>query len=200
MFQYPGNIAYQIPSIARANLQAFLNVSGRFASGLQQLTELNVQTVRSAIEESNSLLQPADDSGATVLGWQSVMLAQFPQKAASYGQNVWSIVTSTEADIIGEMRSQYERNGITLKGLFDTASTDAAQTAQSTAQEAGVVPGVVITNLAEAASEATQETSGAILDASGNIANEAASAPKQLGETTETPIAKASRASSRRQV
>lgn len=196
MFQYPGNIAYQIPSIARANLQAFLNVSGRFASGLQQLTELNVQTVRSAIEESNTLLQPADDSGASVLGWQSVMLAQFPQKAASYGQNVWSIVTSTEADIIGEMRSQYERNGITLKGLFDTASTDAAQTAQSTAQEAGVV----ITNLAEAASEATQETSGAILDASGNIANEAASAPKQLGETTETPIAKASRASSRRQV
>lgn len=196
MFQYPGNIAYQIPSIARANLQAFLNVSGRFASGLQQLTELNVQTVRSAIEESNSLLQPADDSGATVLGWQSAMFAQFPQKAASYGQNVWSIVTSTEADIIGEMRSQYERNGITLKGLFDTASTDAAQTAQSTAQEAGVV----ITNLAEAASEATQETSGAILDASGNIANEAASAPKQLGETTETPIAKASRASSRRQV
>lgn len=196
MFQYPGNIAYQIPSIARANLQAFLNVSGRFASGLQQLTELNVQTVRSAIEEGNTLLQPADDSGAGVLGWQSAMLAQFPQKAASYGQNVWSIVTSTEADIIGEMRSQYERNGITLKGFFDTASTEAAQTAQSTAQEAGVV----ITNLAEAASEATQETSGAILDASGNIANEAASAPKQLGETTETPIAKASRASSRRQV
>ncbi|WP_250453758.1 phasin family protein [Caballeronia sp. ATUFL_M2_KS44] len=196
MFQYPGNIAYQIPSIARANLQAFLNVSGRFASGLQQLTELNVQTVRSAIEESNTLLQPADDSGAGVLGWQSAMLAQFPQKAASYGQNVWSIVTSTEADIIGEMRSQYERNGVTLKGLFDTASTEAAQTAQSTAQEAGVV----ITNLAEAASEATQETSGAILDASGNIAKEAASESRQLGETTETPIAKASRASSRRQV
>ncbi|MDR5807313.1 phasin family protein [Caballeronia sp. LZ019] len=198
MFQYPGNIAYQIPSIARANLQAFLNASGRFASGLQELTELNVQTVRTVIEESNNLLKPGEDAGSSVLGWQSALFAQIPLKAASYGQNVWSIITLTEADILGEVRNQYERNGITLKGLFDTATNEAQETAQSAAQETGVV----ITNLAETASEATQaaqETSGVILDASGDIASEIANAPQQLGETVETPIAKASRASSRRQ-
>jgi len=202
MFQYPGNIAYQMPSLARANLQAFLNASGRFASGLQELTELNVQTVRTVIEESSNLLKPGEDAGASVLGWQSALFAQLPLKAASYGQNVWSIITSTEADILGEVRSQYERNGITLKGLFDTAASETQQGAQSAAQETGLV----ITSLADTASEATQaatqaaqETGGVILDASGDIASEAASAPKQLGETVETPIAKASRASSKRQ-
>lgn len=34
MLQYPSYFAYQLPSLARANLQAFLNVTGRFASGL----------------------------------------------------------------------------------------------------------------------------------------------------------------------
>ena len=46
MIQSSAYFADQIPSLARANLQAFLNVSGCFASGFQALTELNVQTVR----------------------------------------------------------------------------------------------------------------------------------------------------------
>ncbi len=91
-FQYPGYFAYQKPSIARANLQAFLNIGGRFASGVQALTELNVQTVRKMVEESNALLRAGDESSAgDVLGWQSSMFTQFPQKAASYGQHVLSI-------------------------------------------------------------------------------------------------------------
>lgn len=92
-----------MPSLARANLQAFLNMSGTFAGGLQALAELNVQTVRKMVEESNALLSA---------GNESIMLAQFPQKAASYGQHVISIVQSTQDDIIGEVRRQYERNGI----------------------------------------------------------------------------------------
>lgn len=199
MFQYPGLIAYQMPSIARANLQAFLNASERFANGLHALTELNVQTVRTVIEESNSLLRTGDDtSPGEVLSWQSVMLAQLPQKAASYGQHVLSIITSTEADILGEVRSQYERNGITLKGLFDSGAQAAQETTESTS--------LVVTNLAETTSEAAANTSGVILDASGAIANEAASESvdetKQLvlpGEEAQSAPVKPPRSSSRRQ-
>jgi phasin family protein len=199
MFQYPNLIAYQMPSIARANLQAFLNASERFANGLHALTELNVQTVRTVIEESNSLLRTGDDtSPGEVLSWQSVMLAQLPQKAASYGQHVLSIITSTEADILGEVRSQYERNGITLKGLFDSGAQAAQETTESTS--------LVVTNLAETTSEAAANTSGVILDASGAIANEAASESvdetKQLvlpGEEAQSAPVKPPRSSSRRQ-
>ncbi|WP_250474265.1 phasin family protein [Caballeronia sp. GAFFF1] len=199
MFQYPSLIAYQMPSIARANLQAFLNASERFANGLHALTELNVQTVRTVIEESHSLLRTGDDtSPGEVLSWQSVMLAQLPQKAASYGQHVLSIITSTEADILGEVRSQYERNGITLKGLFDSGAQAAQETTESTS--------LVVTNLAETTSEAAANTSGVILDASGEIANEAASESadetKQLilpAEEAQSAPVKPPRSSSRRQ-
>ncbi|WP_250500913.1 phasin family protein [Caballeronia sp. GAWG1-5s-s] len=199
MFQYPGLIAYQMPSIARANLQAFLNASERFANGLHALTELNVQTVRTVIEESNSLLRTGDETSAgEALSWQSVMLAQLPQKAASYGQHVLSIITSTEADILGEVRSQYERNGITLKGLFDSGAQAAQETTESTS--------LVVTNLAETTSEAAANTSGVILDASGEIANEAASESadetKQLvlpAEEAQSAPVKPPRSSSRRQ-
>ncbi|WP_175940680.1 phasin family protein [Caballeronia sp. BCC1704] len=199
MFQYPNLIAYQMPSIARANLLAFLNASERFANGLHALTELNVQTVRTVIEESNSLLRTGDEtSPGEVLSWQSVMLAQLPQKAASYGQHVLSIITSTEADILGEVRSQYERNGITLKGLFDSGAQAAQETTESTS--------LVVTNLTETTSEAAANTSGVILDASGEIANEAASESadetKQLvlpAEEAQSAPGKPPRSSSRRQ-
>ncbi|SAK83537.1 phasin family protein [Caballeronia fortuita] len=163
MFHYPGYFAYQIPSLARANLQAFLNMSGRFASGLQALAELNVQTVRKMVEESNALLSAGDEASAgDVLGWQSVMLAQFPEKAASYGQHVLSIVKTTQDDIMGEARSQYERNGIKFNDMSKAASDDMQTAAQSSS--------ALVTTLADSTSEAARETSGAILDANGEIA------------------------------
>ena len=57
MFPYS---AQPFSSIAKANLAAFLSVSGRFASGVQQLTELNIQTVKTVIDESNSLLRAGE--------------------------------------------------------------------------------------------------------------------------------------------
>jgi hypothetical protein len=164
MFQYPGYFAYQIPSLARANLQTLLNVTGRFASGLQALTELNVQTVHKVVEESNTLLRAGDEAGAgDVLGWQSIMLAQFPQEAASYGQHVMSIITSTQDDIIGEVRGQYERNGATFNEATKVVANDAPSEVQTSSD--------LITNLADTATDAAPETGGAILDANGEIAN-----------------------------
>ncbi|MDR5744845.1 phasin family protein [Caballeronia sp. LZ029] len=163
MFQYPGQFAYQIPSIARANLQVLLNVTGRFASGLQALTELNVQTVRKVVEESNALLRAGDEAGAgDVLGWQSVMFAQLPQKAASYSHHALSIITSTQDDMIGEVRNQYERNGIKLGDMAKAATDDVRTAAESS--------GELIANLADTASDAARDTSATVLDASGEIA------------------------------
>ncbi|KND62472.1 hypothetical protein BVER_01697c [Candidatus Burkholderia verschuerenii] len=168
MFQYPGSFAYQMPSIARANFQAFLNIRGRFASGMQALTELNVHTVQTMVEESNALLRAGDEaSPGDVFGWQTVMFAQFPQKAASYGQHVMSIISSTESDVIGEVRSQYERNGISFKGMMESADD-----AQSGVQLA--------TSLAETTRDVTEETSGVVLDASGEVAKTARASTRRM--------------------
>ncbi|SAK94869.1 phasin family protein [Caballeronia catudaia] len=172
MFRYPGYFADQIPSLARANLQAFLNVTGRLATGLQAITELNVQTVRKVVEESNTLLRAGDDAGAgDMLGWQSIMLAQFPQKAASYSQHMLSIISSTQDDIIGEVRSQYERSGIKFNGLAKVAADDVQAAAQSS--------GELVVNVADTANEAARETSGTVLDVNGEIARTARSSAKR---------------------
>lgn len=163
MFRYPGYFAYQIPSLARANLQAFLNMSGSFASGLRALAELNVQTVRKMVEESNTLLSAGDEASAgDVLGWQSVMLAQFPQKAGSYGQHVLSIVKTTQDDIVAEARSQYERNGIKLNDM-SKAAADGVQTAARASN-------VLVTDTLDSTKKVARETSGAVLGADGEIA------------------------------
>ncbi|WP_061151963.1 phasin family protein [Caballeronia arvi] len=174
MFQYPGYFADQIPSLARANLQTFLNVTGRFATGLQAITELNVQTVRKMVEESNTLLRAGDNVGVgagDVLGWQSIMLAQFPQKAASYGQHMLSIITSTQDDMIGEVRSQYERSGAKFNDMAKVAADDVRAAAQPS--------GGLVVRLADTATEAVPETSGAVLDANGEIAGTARSTAKR---------------------
>lgn len=172
MFQYPGYFAYQIPSLARANLQVFLNVTGRFASGLQALTELNVQSVRKMVEESNTLLRAGDEAGAgDVLGWHSNMLARFPQKAASYGQHMLSIITSTQDEIIDEVRGQYERNGIKFNDMASVAAHDVQAAAQSSSE--------LVTNLADTANDAARDSSGALLDANGEIAKAARSSAKR---------------------
>jgi phasin family protein len=172
MFQYPGYMAFQIPSMARANLQAWLNISGRFASSMQALADLNAQTVRKMVEESNAMLRAGDDaSPGDVFGWQSVMFAQMPQKAAAYGQHVMSIITSTEQEVIDEVRSQYERNGIKLKEMANTAASDMQQAAESS--------GGMASSLAETASEAVSESSNVVLDASGQIAKASRVAAKR---------------------
>jgi hypothetical protein len=90
------------------------------------------------------------------------MLAQFPQKAASYGQHVMSIITSTQDDILGEVRNQYERNGIKFGDLANAAADDVQTATQSS--------GALITNLADATNDATRETSGVVLDVNGEVA------------------------------
>ncbi|AQH02791.1 hypothetical protein A9R05_28230 [Burkholderia sp. KK1] len=173
MFQYPGYFAYQMPSLARANLQAVLNMSGTFAGGLQALAELNVQTVRKMVEESNALLNSANEaSTGDVLGWQSIMLAQFPQKAASYGQHVISIVQSTQDDIVGEVRRQYERNGINFNDISKAAADDVQTASQSSS--------ALVMNLADSVEDAARETSGAVLDVSSEIAKSSRAAGKRL--------------------
>ncbi|SAL33935.1 Phasin protein [Caballeronia cordobensis] len=172
MFQYPGYFAYQMPSLARAKLQAFLNMSGTFAGGLQALAELNVQTVRKMVEESNALLNAGNEaSTGDVLGWQSIMLAQFPQKAASYGQHVISIVQSTQDDIVGEVRRQYECNGIKFNDMSKAAADDVHTASQSSS--------ALVKDLADSVKDAARETSGAVLDVSSEIAKSSRTAGKR---------------------
>lgn len=187
MFPYS---AQPFSSIAKANFAAFLSVSGRFASGVQQLTELNIQTVKTVIDESNSLLRAGEEaSPGDVLGWQSIMLAQLPQKAASYGRHFLSIITSTEADIVSDVRSQYERTGSDVKDALDSA----AQEVQSAAE----TQGAIISDVTDTMAGAAEENTNVILDASGDLARKTSDAGAQATDIAEAATARAKSAAKR---
>ena len=69
---------------------------------------------------------------------------------------------STQDDIIGEVRRQYERNGIKFNDMSKAAADDVQTASQSSS--------ALVMNLADSVEDAARETSGAVLDASGEIA------------------------------
>lgn len=179
-------------SIARANLQALLSMSGRCASSLQQLTELNVQTVKTVIEETNALFETRE-SGDDFLGKQTMMLAQFPEKAAAYSRHFFSIVNSAEADLMNETRNRYEQIGTSVKeGIeqgLEASMNQVELTSQSSAQ--------VVADTSEASADVMQRAGGLVLNASGEIAQKAMETSAQAVESTEDATAKLAQGSSK---
>jgi phasin family protein len=189
MFPYSSQHA---SSIARANLQAFLNMSGRCASSLQQLTELNVQTVKTVIEETSALFDARDAEGE-FLAIQTTMLAQIPEKAAAYSRHFFSIVSSTEADLMNETRNRYEQIGISVKeGIEETIDASMKQvepTLQNSAQ--------AIADVSEASVDAGQRAAALVSNASEEMTEKAKETGAQAVGSTEDATEKLVQASSK---
>jgi phasin family protein len=179
-------------SIARANLQALLNISGRYTSGLQQLTELNVQTVKTVIEETGALFETRE-SGGDFLGKQTTMLAQFPEKAVAYSRHLFSIVSSTEADLMDEARNRYEQIGVSLKEVIEEGFEASMNQLEPALQRSTQV----VTDASEVSVDATQRTTGLVLNASGDIAQKALESSAQGVVSTEDATAKLMQAASK---
>ncbi|WP_159462940.1 TIGR01841 family phasin [Caballeronia telluris] len=163
----------QASSVAAANLQSFVNVTKRFASGLQQLAELNVQTVKTVFEESTSVLKAGSSAKpGDFLSWQSTLLAEIPEKTAAYTRHYFEIVRATEADILNETRGQYEKYGIGVKGVFESMSQG---------------PVALLSNIGSTSTDVVDESAEVVLDASAEVtdgvqeASDAALRPAKAG-------------------
>lgn len=111
----------QASSFAAANFQSFVTATRRLASGLQQLAELNVQTVKTVFGESTSVLKAGSNANpGDFLSWQSTLFAGIPEKMAAYTRHYLTIVRTTQADILNETRKQYEQYGFNVKGVFES--------------------------------------------------------------------------------
>jgi phasin family protein len=176
----------QVSSFATANLHTLMKVTQRYASGLQQLAELNVQTVKTVVEESKSVASAgAGAKPGDFLSWQSTLFAELPEKAAAYSRHFFSIVRATEADILNEARNQYEQYGIGMKGMFEAA----VQQGQSTTEHSTAL----LSNVAESSTQASTETAGVVLDASGEIAQTATNTVSDIADGTQDTAERAIR-------
>lgn len=189
MFPYSSQ---HVSSIASANLQVFLNMSGRCASSLQQLTELNVQTVKTVIEETNALFE-MPEAEADFLGKQTTLLAQFPEKAAAYSRHFFSIISSTETDLMNETRNRYEEIGVSLKEGFEEGLEASMKQVELTSRGASQV----VAATSDASADTTQRATSLVLNASGEIAQQSTETGEQVLGSTEDETAKGVQASSK---
>jgi hypothetical protein len=126
----------QISDISKANYQALVNVIGKYMNGFHELVELNMQTVRTVTTESNNL--PNDETAEksdNLPEWQSNMLAQFSEKAASYNRHFCTIILSTGAEVVREARRQYESHGNQMNAIFAEAVENATAASTRTAEK-----------------------------------------------------------------
>ena len=126
----------QIAELNKASYQSFVNLTGKYMNGLQELAELNVQTIRTIIEESNNF--PKDNVTENVGDlpqWQSSMLTQLPGKAASYNRHLHTIIVSTGAEVAREVQRQYESRGGQVNAIFMEAIEKANAASARTAVE-----------------------------------------------------------------
>jgi len=120
MFPSFPNQTFAFPA---ANVQVLVNITKRYVGGLQQLAELNVQTVKTVFEESAAVAgagpkaKPGD-----FLNWQTTLLAEMPEKAAAYSRHFLQIVRATQTDILNEASGPLKQFGFELKGVTDSVS------------------------------------------------------------------------------
>ncbi|TCK32709.1 phasin family protein [Paraburkholderia sp. BL8N3] len=185
MFPY---LPQQASSFANANLQILMNVTERYVRGVQQLAELNVQTVKTLWEESSSVVHAGSAAKpGDFLSWESTLFAELPEKAAAYSRHVFSIVRATEADILDEARSKYEKCGINVKGAFESA----LQEGQSASQAASAV----LSDITERSTQAANEIASSVADASTDVMRSTVEASSNAAEDLEDATEKATRSS-----
>jgi hypothetical protein len=100
------------------------------------MADLNIQTVRTIIEESNNF--PSNETAEktdNIPAWQSSMLTQFPEKAASYNRHFRTIMLSTGAEVVREARRQYESCGSQVNAIFADAVEKATATSTRTIEK-----------------------------------------------------------------
>jgi phasin family protein len=181
-------VPQQSSSLATANLQILVNMTKRYAGGLQQLAELNVQTVKTVFEENTSVLKARDGAKpGEFLTWQSTMFAEFPEKAAAYTRHFLSIIRATETDILSETRSHYEKYGIGMKGVLESAVGQGQPALQESSKH--------LLNMAAASTDVVKEPAGVVLNAGAEIAQntidtsaDAADSANEASEAAMRPV------------
>ena len=175
-------------TIAAANLQMFVNVTKRYAGGLQQLADLNVQTVKTVLEESTSVLKAGGTAKpGEFLTWESTLFAEFPEKAAAYTRHFLSIIRATETDIFSETRSHFEKYGINVKGVFASAAGQGQSALLESSEQ--------LSNISAASTDAVKETAVVVRDAGAEIAQntidanvDAVESIKEVSEAALRPV------------
>jgi len=112
----------QFAALHKSNLANLAMMSKSTIDGFQKLTELNLQTARTALTEGQENLKAvlAGKDLRDVLAVQSGVAQPAAEKAITYARQVCEIATQAQAELARAVEEQYEQNHRNLQAFVDT--------------------------------------------------------------------------------
>ena len=117
----------QLIASQKANAVTLFALTNQAFGGFQKLIELNIQTVRSALAESETYWREASSckTPEEFLGWRTNLMQPAAEQALSYSRQLADIGSSAYAEWMNAVRVQYEHYTGTAQTLVENLARNA---------------------------------------------------------------------------
>jgi len=110
----------QIAAAKKSNLDVAFGLTNNIVAGVQKLTELNLQMIKTTMAETQENAQQALSKGTQErLAQQASLAAPMAEKMQSYSRQVWDIVSATQAGFARIAQAQYKTYTDRTQTLFE---------------------------------------------------------------------------------
>jgi len=117
----------QFAAAQKANLEALFGLTNKAFEGIEKLVELNLQVVKSTIEESKDHVQrtlSAKDA-QELLAVQAAITQPVAEKVLSYGRHLYEIASATQAEFATFAEERYGESQARVQALVDNVAKNA---------------------------------------------------------------------------
>lgn len=117
----------QFAAAHKANVETFFGLTNKAFESLEKLVELNLQVVKTTLEESASNTQKAlaVKDAQEWLALQANLFQPNAEKAIAYGRHVYEIASSTQAEFNKVAEAELARGSQGLQALVDNFAKNA---------------------------------------------------------------------------
>lgn len=165
----------KLQAAQKSNLELLQQMNSKFLKGFEQLSHLQIATLRSASEETfetaSKLLAARDPQSFSAAVSSIAHPAQQAERLMAYNRQVYDLISSTQADLAKLGESQAARNAQQVQELVDEIAKNAP-----------------------AGSESAVAVLKSAVETAGNVLESAQKTAKQAAEIAENGIAAATQA------
>ncbi|WP_432263418.1 TIGR01841 family phasin [Cupriavidus sp. TMH.W2] len=117
----------QLTALQAANFDLLFGLTNKTLAGLQKLAELNLQTMKATLAETQDNIQKAFAAKdmQELLALQTSLLQPATERAQAYQRQLIEITSATRAEFARIAEAQYEANKRKMQDVVDSATKSA---------------------------------------------------------------------------
>lgn len=193
-------VTEQLSAVTRTNLESqvalMTAVSNKMFEGMQKLIDLNLQAVRTSLDESNEAMRQIMSVRDTrdLITISSQQAQPTLEKAISYGRHVASIATTTQAEVTKAAEEQIAESNRKVIGLVEQVTQNAPSGSEnviSLVKSALNSANSTVEQLSKSTRQAADAMQANLNNAVNQFANSAASANDAVQNTAQQAVSSA---------